>query len=88
MIKGILKGHLNELLKKESELYDRRMAICRVCPLFKQTHIGPICNPDLYLNAATEEVSNTAKEGFKKGCRCRLEAKTRVVDAKCPNDKW
>lgn len=85
---AILDGHTKELLKQNNDLYEQRMTICRKCPLFKVTVVGPVCNSNLYLNIKTGDVSKTQKDGYKKGCGCRLNAKTRLSYTKCPLNKW
>lgn len=87
-VKDILTGHLNELLKKGQDLFEARMSVCKACPLYKVGSLGPICNPSLYLNAETKQVNYIGGPGFTKGCGCRLNAKTRLEDAECPNKKW
>lgn len=86
----IIKGHFNELFGMEDELSEARLAICKNCPLFNPDHPikGLECNPKLWLNPDTGEVSESYQEGMKNGCGCRLAAKTRVDDAKCPLGKW
>lgn len=83
----IVQGHVNELLGLNKDISQERMKICKICPLFLNS-LGGICNPKLYLNPKTEDVSTTYKDGYKKGCGCRLLAKTKLVNAHCPNDKW
>ncbi len=87
-IKQIVQGHINEFMGKEDELSEMRMKICKACPLFKTTHVGPICNSALYLNPQTNETKEIPHEGFYRGCSCRLNAKTRLVGAECPAHKW
>lgn len=87
-ISDIIKGHVKELLNEGQPLSEKRMAICATCPLYLKGKLGPICNPGLYLNVDTNETSTVAAEGFKKGCGCRLNAKTRIEDAECPLGKW
>lgn len=87
-ISDIVKGHLNELLNRGEDLFTARMKVCKACPLFKVGPLGPICNPELYLNPVTNEVNHIGGKGFTRGCACRLNAKTRLEDAHCPNDKW
>lgn len=87
-IKAIAQGHYNELLNKEEELSKKRMQICEKCPLFLNTMFGMICDSKRYLNPKTNEISYVPKEGFTKGCSCRVNQKTRVIDAKCPQGKW
>lgn len=87
-IKGIIKGHYNELMNNEEELSKARMKICKECPLFKQSEIGALCNSALYLDVETNTATSYKKEGTYKGCGCRLNAKTRATDAECPALKW
>ena len=87
MIKDIVKGHVNELLGLNKDISLVRMDICRRCPLFLN-ELGGICNPRLYLNVETGDVSTKKKDGYVNGCGCRLSAKTRLSGSKCPNGKW
>lgn len=84
----IIKGHVNELFDWEGDLSKERLAICVTCPLYKLTELGYRCDPHLYLNPETMEVSETPQEGFYGGCNCRLAAKTRVPEASCPAGLW
>jgi hypothetical protein len=86
--KSIAKGHYNELLNKEQELSTKRLLVCHKCPLFIKTMFGEMCDPKKYLDPKTNEVSIIAREGFFKGCGCRLEAKTRTPNESCPAGKW
>lgn len=88
MITDIIKGHWNELLQKEQQLSEKRLLICKVCPLYSTSVAGFICNKELTLNPTTNEISLDNKPGFYRGCNCRLEAKTRLPDAHCPAHKW
>lgn len=89
MVKDILEGTINNILDKEKELYSKRMKICRNCKLYSyNSGIAAICNPYLYLNSETNEISKTKKEGFYRGCGCILSSKTRVKNGKCPTNKW
>ena len=47
-----------------------------------------MCNSRLWLNVNTGDVSTTMKPGYINGCSCRLHAKTRLPNAKCPAGKW
>ena len=87
MIKDIVKGHVNELLGLNQDISQVRMNMCRRCPLFLN-ELGGICNPTLYLDAKTGDVSTKKKDGYVNGCGCRLSAKTRLSGSKCPNGKW
>lgn len=87
-IKDIIEGHINELKNSNEEIRNQRMDICKKCPLFKEGFIGYVCNNNLYLNPETNEISKYKKDGFFKGCGCRLEAKTRNINNRCPINKW
>lgn len=91
-INQIIKGHVNEFLGREDELSELRTKICEQCPLYKVTFIkdwfGGICDSNKYLNPQTNQVSYFPGEGFVQGCSCRVNAKTRVLDAKCVAGKW
>lgn len=86
-IGNIVRGHVNELLGLNKDISQERMKICKVCPLFLNS-MGGMCNPKLYLNPQTGDVSTKYKDGYGKGCGCRLQAKTKLPNAHCPNDKW
>lgn len=86
-IKNIVKGHVNELLGLNKNISQVRMDICRKCPLFLN-ELGGICNPRLYLNVETGDVSTRKIDGYVNGCGCRLSAKTRLSSSRCPNGKW
>ena len=88
IITQIIKGHVNELFGKEQQLHDMRMEICKQCPLYKVGTFGPICDSSKFLNPLTGVVNYSGGKGFFQGCACRLEAKTRIEDAKCPAGKW
>lgn len=51
--------------------------------------MGPICNPRLYINENNKtDYSDRPKIGYRKGCGCRLSAKTRLAYARCLVNKW
>lgn len=82
MIKDIIKGHVNEITNTNSELMNKRMEICKKCPLYKMTSVGPLCNSALYMDPEGR-VSAAPLSGYKRGCGCRLNAKTRLDRARC-----
>lgn len=84
----IIGGHFNEALGINSALSESRLKICRKCPLYKMTTVGPMCNSNMWINLKTGDVSETIKDGYVNGCGCRLEAKTTLVNARCPINKW
>ena len=69
------------------ELVDKRLEICKACPLYKETAFGAVCNPKLYINKAGE-TSYTPKEGYKKGCNCILRRKASNPGNHCIIGKW
>lgn len=89
-ITDIIDGHIKEALGVNQTLAERRLEICESCPIFNRINktIGGVCSSYLYLNPTTNEISTKFKEGFFRGCGCRLNAKTRLINAKCPAGKW
>lgn len=88
-LKDIAKGHILEVFNLEEDLSNVRMNICKKCPLYTISELlGPLCNSKLYLNVDTNKTSELPREGYKNGCGCRLEAKTRLKDNHCPLNKW
>lgn len=84
---NIVRGHVNEVLGLNTDISIQRTNVCRKCPLYKSL-LGGICNPKLWLNPKTGDVSNRAIDGYYRGCGCRLSAKTRLPGAHCPAHKW
>lgn len=87
-LKEILKGHIKEMTNDNQELFEKRMAVCKQCPLFKMSKAGPICNPTLYLNKSSNIAYETDGPNRTKGCGCRLNAKARLDESVCPANKW
>ena len=71
-------------------LAEKRLEICESCPIYKEINkiVGGVCSSYLYLNPTAGEISTKFKEGFFRGCGCRLNAKTRLKNQKCPSGKW
>lgn len=86
-IGNIIKGHVNEFLGLNEDISEKRMQICKKCPIFKDS-LGGICNNRLWLDPKTDDVSYEYKEGYFRGCGCRLQAKTKLSKAICPANKW
>lgn len=86
-IRDIVEGHINEAANKNETLSEYRMGVCKECPLYKESTMGPLCNNRLYMNMEGE-VSTKPLPGYTKGCGCRLNAKTRLERAKCAHGKW
>lgn len=63
-----------------------RKEICEACPIFNP--LNGLCNPKLWLNPETNEVSNTKKEGFVRGCGCLVYIKMKNLANHCVAQKW
>jgi len=83
----IIEGHLNELLKNNEELSERRLKICSTCPIAKQTATGIMCDSSKWINRYGEVVTKETT-GYVRGCGCRMLAKTTLENARCVVNKW
>ena len=100
---NILKGHVNELLNLNEDLFNSRMDICNKCPLMEKSIIGKVCSSNIYINDDGNVIDSRnlgsdeknkifnklhLSSKYKHGCGCRLDAKTRDIDSFCPIEKW
>lgn len=83
----IVNGHVKEILNLGEDISKNRLKVCYRCPLYSNK-LGGVCNSRLWLNVNTGDVSTIEKPGYTNGCGCRLQAKTRLPNAKCPVNKW
>ena len=61
-ISQIAQGFFNNVFDKRKMLYDKRIKICRACPLLKIDNIfGEVCNKSLYINKEGK-TSKTSKD--------------------------
>lgn len=65
---------------------DERKKICEKCPIYSPAR--GLCNPKLWLNPDTNEVSTSAKSGFIRGCGCSVKIKMRNLNNHCIAGKW
>ncbi len=65
---------------------DERQRICNECPIYNPGK--GICNPKLWVNPDTNEVSTHAKTGFIQGCGCILASKIKNLSNHCVAGKW
>lgn len=86
-IGNIVKGTVNEMLGLNKDISSGRLQICYQCPLYS-TKYGGMCNNRLWLNVETGDISTVNKPGYKRGCGCRVRAKTSLPNAVCPVGKW
>ena len=78
----IIDEYVTEMENDKESLAEKRLAICKECPLYLEGRLGPICNPNLYINK-DGEVSTKMKNGYKRGCSCNLKRKSVLPHAKC-----
>lgn len=76
-------------MNNESDFAEKRMTICKKCPLYKENAFGwAECNSHLAINPNTNEISSKPKKGFIFGCGCRLSNRTSNPFNHCPANKW
>lgn len=87
----IANGHFNELRSKmglgnenDEYIFSIREQICNQCPLKN----GNSCDTQKWINPLTFEVSNMPKDGYIRGCGCRLSAKQKSKQSLCPAGFW
>lgn len=85
---NIAEGHINEVLGFNTNVSEARLKICKKCPLYHIGLFGPVCSMRLWLNPETGDISSEQKDGYIRGCGCRLDAKTRVINESCRAGKW
>lgn len=83
----IVEGHANELLGLNTNISEKRLKICKECPIYSSDW-GGTCNRKLWLDPKTNAVSMREREGYVQGCGCRLLAKTTLPGASCVAGKW
>lgn len=86
----IIGGHFNELRSKlgvanqnEEAIFSLR-EICNACPLKN----GNNCNAVKWMDPNTLDVADGPKDGYIRGCGCRLSAKQRSKYSLCPAGFW
>lgn len=65
---------------------DERRKICEACPIYSP--VRGLCNPKLWFDPNTNEVSTTAKAGYIRGCGCHILIKMRNKANHCVAGKW
>lgn len=83
----IIEGHVNEMLGLNKDIVEARIKICKKCPIYLNKY-GGICNSKLWINPKTDEISTEKKDGYVKGCGCRIQAKATLINASCIAGKW
>ena len=80
------KNLKNKKLNMQELNIDERRAICEKCPIYSPARA--ICNPSLWLNPDTDEVSTSPKAGYIRGCNCHVLIKMRNLHNHCIAGKW
>jgi hypothetical protein len=87
----IASGHINELRSKiglanenDEYIFAKREKICDACPLKN----GNSCDTQKWIDPITLEISKMPKNGFIRGCGCRLSAKQKSKYSNCPAGFW
>ena len=64
------------------DLLEKRLKICKECPLYMITEYGPRCNKRKFLHP-DGRVSWLPKEGFIQGCNCLIEQRAANPEKHC-----
>lgn len=73
----------------DKSLIEERMNICKKCPIYKEHSIhGGICDSSKYISKDGQRWSYFKKDGFVKGCGCKLNNKTKYSTNHCIIDLW
>lgn len=83
MLNGL--NQKNEI-KNMKEYDTERLQICKRCPIFKPS--DETCNSNLWINPNTDEISDTAKPNYIRGCGCKVMIKMRNKNSHCIAGKW
>lgn len=82
----IAQGWTNDLLKREQELFESRMKICKECPLYNEN--TDRCDVSRCINIKTNEMALGPGKDIVCGCNCYMNKKTRVPSSHCVMKKW
>lgn len=74
---------------KQEELSKERLEICKQCPIYKEDPLrGPTCDSNKFISPDGTKWSYLKKDGYVRGCSCRLASKTRNPNNHCIISKW
>ncbi len=65
---------------------NERMKICSQCPIYNPSK--GVCNPKLWINPQTDDVTTSPKSGYIKGCGCAVKVKMKNLNSHCIAGKW
>ena len=74
------------MLSTNVQTINNRLNICKQCPIYSPNR--GICNPKLWLNPSTNEVSISNKEGYFRGCGCNVIIRSKNLNNHCIAGKW
>ena len=70
-------------------LMEKRLKICKECPIYKiDKFYGPICDNSKYISPDGKSASYFKKDGWIRGCGCKLRYKASNVNSHCISGKW
>lgn len=104
-VKSIVKASVNVLTglnEETNKLRERRLAVCKHCPLFSEVKTRSYCDSGKALHNVTKQVMSTSSplyttQEYSKGCGCTLDNKGSTLPEKttvigsyntCPTNKW
>jgi len=82
----IVEGYSNYILGKEEELYEKRIKICKKCPLYNSEKDK--CDSKKCWDTSKNELVDYPGNNIICGCGCYMSKKGRVPNAKCVLNKW
>lgn len=85
-VKQIAEGWTNDLLGREQELSEKRMAICRECPLYNEK--TDRCDGKRCIDKITGEITSTPSKSSICGCQCLMKKKTKSPRSHCTRGLW
>lgn len=88
-VKQIVEGWVNDVFDKEQELYEKRIKICKECPLYTVDRIFKgKCDGSKCWDTINDKLVNFPGKNIICGCGCKMSAKTRLKESKCVLNKW
>ena len=71
------------------EFVKKRLEICANCPIVKMDSVwGPICDNKKYISPDGNDWSFFPKDGWKRGCGCKLRYRANSSSKHCIAGKW
>lgn len=88
-IKQIASGWKKSLLNEEEELSKKRTAICKQCPLYTNDAVfHGKCDSGKCFDTKEMKLVPSPGPNIVCGCGCKIDAKSRLKNAKCVLNKW